>query len=656
MKDVLIGSYGYVRVASVVPRVNVADVEGNVKSLVESVDAALAAGARVVVTPELSLTGYTCGDLFLNETLRSNAAAGLMHLRDRYVGRDALVVVGVPLAYDGALFNCAAVIGGGGMWVIPKTYIPNYKEFYEKRWFASASILPAGEKQICVCGERFPFGTDMIFTVGRAKVAVEICEDLWVPIPPSSAAALAGANVLVNLSASNELIGKHAYLTDLIRHQSKHCVAAYIYSSCGYGESTTDLVFAGNAIIAENGKLLREGARFRLTPQMAVADIDIEALENDRIATNSFADGKRAYAAGFKEVTLQVGEAGATTPLLRNVHPRPFVPDDNAERDARCEEILNIQTEGLMRRLDATGIKKAVIGISGGVDSTLALLVAVRAFDRLDIDRKNLVGITMPGFGTTARTRGDAHELMDGLGITSMEISINDAVTQHFKDIGQDPNTHDVTYENCQARERTQVLMDYANKIGGLVLGTGDLSELALGWATYNGDHMSMYNVNCSIPKTLAQHLIRRVAENEKAAGNENIHKTLTNILATPISPELTPADEHGNIKQRTEDIIGPYELHDFFLYQMVRKGFEPRKIFFLATIAFADKYDEATIAKWLTNFCKRFFAQQFKRSCLPDGPKVGSVSLSPRGDWRMPSDASARLWMAQCKELGVRS
>ena len=656
-KNQEVADYGLVRVAAVVPRVNVADVDGNVAHLVESIDEAVDAGAHVVVTPELGITGYTCADLFGNELLLDAAEQAVLGLCERYRDTPVMAVVGAPLRSCGHLFNCAVVINRGELWVVPKTYIPNYKEFYEKRWFTTSNIAAVGGKaSITVGGREVPFGTRMIFDAGRARVAVEVCEDLWVPTPPSSIAAINGANVIVNLSASNELIGKHAYLMDLIKHQSAHCIAAYVYSSCGFGESTTDLVFAGNAVIAENGKMLAEGKRFSTEPQMSLADIDVAALENERRVNGSFADSMVQMGTPFEHIAMNVA-----TPLdyerqelLRPVRRLPFVPDGDDRLTARCEEIIAIQTEGLMRRLEFTGIPTIVVGVSGGLDSTLALLVAVRAFDRMGRDRKDIHALTMPGFGTTDRTYTNACAMVRSLGVTLHEISIAAAVTQHFQDIGHDPANHDVTYENSQARERTQLLMDFSNKVNGLVLGTGDLSELALGWATYNGDHMSMYNVNVSIPKTLVRHLVRWFASslNDGTKAGKAIRATLLDVLDTPISPELTPAAKDGTILQVTEDIVGPYELHDFFLYHMLRYGYTPAKLYLLARKAFQGEYDNATIRKWLRTFVRRFFAQQFKRSCLPDGPKVGSVSLSPRGDWRMPSDASSRLWLKQCDEL----
>ena len=656
-KNLAVPDYGLMRVAAVVPRVNVADVEGNTAGIIEGVDRAVKAGAHIVVLPELCVTGYTCADLFGNELLLDTAERALVEICDKYKDTPVMVVVGAPLRCSGHLFNCAVVINHGDMWAVPKTYIPNYKEFYEKRWFTSSNIAAlAGKDSIVVDGREVYFGTGLIFEAGRARIAVEVCEDLWVPAPPSSTAAINGANLIVNLSASNEVIGKHTYLMDLIKSQSARCIAAYVYASCGYGESTTDLVFGGNAVIAENGKIIAEGERFTTQPQLSVADIDIAALENERRVNGSFADSMVQFGTQFEHVAMTV--AGTIDyereELLRPVRRLPFVPVEDDRLNARCEEIISIQTEGLMRRLDFTGIPAIVVGVSGGLDSTLALLVAVRAMDRMGRDRKTIHAITMPGFGTTDRTYTNACAMVKSLGVTLHEISIAAAVTQHFKDIDHDPKVHDVTYENSQARERTQILMDFSNKVNGLVLGTGDLSELALGWATYNGDHMSMYNVNVSIPKTLVRHLVRWFASSldDGTKKGKAIRATLLDVLDTPISPELTPAAKDGTILQVTEDIVGPYELHDFFLYNMLRYGYTPAKLYLLARKAFKGEYDNATIKKWLRTFIRRFFAQQFKRSCLPDGPKVGSVSLSPRGDWRMPSDASSRLWLAQCDTL----
>ncbi len=647
--------YGYFRVAAAVPRVNVADVRANVNSIVEQLELASHRGAQLVVLPEMCVTGYTCGDLLGNELLLDEAERALAIVQKAVKTCGLMAVVGAPVRCQGHLFNCAVVMHDDRMWVVPKTYIPNYKEFYEKRWFASA-LVARGIKSVTVNGREVPFGTDMIFDAGRVRIAVEVCEDLWVPIPPSSLAAINGANVVVNISASNEVVGKHGYLVDMIKHQSNHSILGYVYASAGYGESTTDLVFAGNAIIAENGTLLKQGERFLAEPQMQVADIDIEAIENERRVNGSFGDSLLQFARSYQHVPIELERHVdyEHANLERAVRKLPFVPEDDNRLSSRCEEIVNIQTEGLMRRLSFTHTEKLVLGISGGLDSTLALMVACRAFDRLGLSRRGIIGITMPGMGTSDRTHSNALQLMEQLGVTVREISIAAAVSQHFKNIGHDPDVHDVTYENSQARERTQILMDVANQCGGMVLGTGDLSELALGWATYNGDHMSMYNVNGSIPKTLARHLIKWFASSgvPSTPSGITIHETLLDVLHTPISPELTPTDSAGNIKQVTEDIIGPYELHDFFLYNMLRHGYGPRKIYLLACHVFEGEYTRAIIKHWLTTFCRRFFAQQFKRSCLPDGPKVGNVSLSPRGDWRMPSDASSALWLAECEQL----
>ena len=659
--------YGYFRVASCVPRVNVADVDYNLSGILEMVKKAQEQHADLVVFPELSMTGYTCGDLFHNSRLLDSTWDAMQRLCELTEDYDVAIVVGAPVRCASKLYNCAVLIHRGAVrGYVPKTYLPNHKEFYEKRWFASGADMISEDS----FGSYFnmsgyaAFGTNLIFEIGNARVAIEVCEDLWVPVSPSSVAALNGANVIVNLSASNELIGKHANLCRLIKQQSKSCIAAYVYSSAGYGESSTDLVFGGNAIIAENGTLLCESSRFGREPLMEIMDIDVEALDNERRVNTSFQDNGVLFSKEYMH--LQVDSSMYDDPdvpvcssepvelsLLHPVKRLPFVPSYKDDLDSRCEEIINIQSAGLMRRLEFTHINKLVVGISGGLDSTLALLVAVNAFDKLGWDRSGIYGITMPGYGTTDRTYNNAIALMRSLGITIKEISIVPAVEQHFKDIEHDSGIHDVTYENSQARERTQILMDYANKVNALVLGTGDLSELALGWATYNGDHMSMYNVNCSIPKTLVRYLVRWFAINAEARGENTTAATLLDVLDTPISPELTPA-ENGEIKQKTEDLVGPYELHDFFLYNMVRHNYSPRKIFLLAQKAFGGDYDDATIKKWLSTFCRRFFNQQFKRSCSTDGPKVGSVSLSPRGDWRMPSDAASALWLKECDELEV--
>ena len=641
---------GYIRVASIAPRVNVADVDYNVEQIIDMARKAADEGASIILFPELSITGYTCADLFHQSPLLNAAINGLSRIATASTGIDALIVAGAPLRVEGQLYNCAVAVSGGTIRaIVPKTYIPNYNEFYEKRWFASPDAVNCPiETTLPVQEAPIPFGTDIVLSVDDALVGIEICEDLWTPIPPSTHAALSGAQILLNLSASNDLIGKYDYLLSLIKQQPARNIAAYVYSGAGFGESSTDLVFDGKTIIAENGTLLQTNARWSTGPSCVIADIDIYALNRDRLHIMSFGDTAMREPSRYRIVDSLIDQR-INTDLLRSIDPHPFVPDSEHIVDRRCEEIINIQVAGLARRLSATHTSKLVIGISGGLDSTLALLVAVHTFDRLKLDRKGLVAVTMPGYGTTGRTYNNAMTLMKALGVTIREISIVPAVEQHFKDIGHDPAQHDVTYENSQARERTQLLMDIANQVGGMVLGTGDLSELALGWATYNGDHMSMYGVNAGVPKTLVKYLVRwfaiRTSDNDERTA-------LNDIIDTPISPELIPADSKGNIKQKTEDLVGPYELHDFFLYYTLRYGFSPRRIYFMACHAFNGVYDCATIKHWLKTFCRRFFNQQFKRSCLPDGPKVGSVCLSPRGDWRMPSDASSALWLAECDEL----
>ena len=549
---------------------------------------------------------------------------------------------------ENRLINAAIAFQSGKiLGVVPKTYIPNYKEFQEQRWFTSATELR--DKTVSIGDRTYPLGSHLLFTAGQVKVGIEICEDLWVPVPPSSLLAMEGANILVNISASNELIGKHHYLRSLICQQSARCMAGYVYASAGFGESSTDLVFAGNGIIAENGTLLEESPRFTMQEQLVISEIDIENLQNDRQVNTSFMHGTSTLLADETiTIPFALSENSGQPVLTRSVDPHPFTPSGDALKE-RCEEIFQIQVAGLAKRIVHTHSRTAVVGISGGLDSTLALLVTVMTFDALNIPRNQILGITMPGFGTTDRTYTNACDLIRSLGVTLKEISIKDACLQHFKDISHNPSVHDVTYENSQARERTQILMDVANQENGMVIGTGDLSELALGWATYNGDHMSMYGVNGSIPKTLVRYLVEWVAHNRV---DEASRATLLDIVDTPISPELIPADENGNIKQKTEDLVGPYELHDFFLYHFLRFGSSPAKIYFLAQQAFGGSYDKETIRKWLHTFFRRFFQQQFKRSCLPDGPKVGSVSLSPRGDWRMPSDAMATLWLKEIEGL----
>ncbi len=650
-------NYGYLRVAAVAPSVNVADCKYNCDQIIQWIDKLEVERVKVAVFPELSVTAYTCGDLFHSSTLLDAAVAGVERIAQHTESSNMLVVVGAPLRYNNALYNCAvAIYCGEVVAVVPKTYIPNYNEFYEKRWWASGESLPEENATIAVGTAVVTFGVNQLVEIAGAKIGFEICEDLWTPIPPSSRAALAGADVIVNLSASNDLIGKYSYLLGLIKQQSARCIAGYVYASAGYGESSTDLVFDGKAIIAENGVILDKNERWDTSAPVAIADLDIEAIRRDRMHVSSFADcAKYENVTPYHvETTDYIGisdvEADLTGfSLMRRIDPHPFVPGSDELVDSRSEEIINIQVAGLARRLDVTYSRSLVVGISGGLDSTLALLVAVKTFDRLKIDRSGIVGVTMPGFGTTGRTYNNALTLMKTLGITIREISIVPAVNQHFADINHDPSVHDVTYENSQARERTQLLMDIANQVGGMVLGTGDLSELALGWATYNGDHMSMYGVNAGVPKTLVKYLVRWFAQQTE---NEEERAALIDIIDTPISPELIPADEKGDIKQKTEDLVGPYELHDFVLYYVLRYGFAPKRIFMMACKAFEGVYDSDTIRHWMRTFYRRFFTQQFKRSCLPDGPKVGSVCLSPRGDWRMPSDASAALWLRECENL----
>lgn len=606
-------------------------------------------GVQIIAFPELSVTGYTCLDLFAQQTLLDGAEEALLQLVSNTADLDILTIVGVPLRTENRLINAAVVFQKGAIrGVVPKTYLPNYKEFQEQRWFTSATELR--ESTISIGEEEYPMGSHLLFRSGRLTAGIEICEDLWVPVPPSSLLAMEGANIIFNLSASNELIGKHAYLRSLICQQSARCMAGYVYASSGFGESSTDLVFAGNGIIAENGNLLAESPRFTKEEQLVISEIDIETLQNDRQVNTSFMYGT----SGLPKEKAQVVDFQVRIPdgfsLTRPVDPHPFTPSGEALKE-RCEEIFHIQVAGLAKRLVHAHAQTAVVGISGGLDSTLALLVTVMTFDVLKMPRGQIIGITMPGFGTTDRTYTNACDLIRSLGVTLKEIPIKEACLQHFRDIDHDPSVHDVTYENCQARERTQLLMDVANQKNGLVIGTGDLSELALGWATYNGDHMSMYGVNGSIPKTLVKYLVEWVA-NHKVDDASRL--TLLDIVDTPISPELIPADENGNIKQKTEDLVGPYELHDFFLYHFLRFGSHPSKVYFLAQKAFAGIYDNATVKKWLYTFFRRFFQQQFKRSCLPDGPKVGSVSLSPRGDWRMPSDAVSRLWLEEIERINI--
>lgn len=663
-------NYGYVKVASAIPSVRVGDVAYNVEQIENLVIQAEGKGVEVIVFPELSLTGYTCQDLFRQQLLLDRVEQGVMRLMDFTRKLDIIAIVGAPIPVGNLLLNCAVVIQKGHvLGMVPKFYLPNYSEFYEKRWFASAQDLRDMELRYAGNVVNMTADIQLFRTADGVLFGIEICEDVWAPAPPSNKLALAGADIVFNLSASDELIGKHDYLKSLLSQQSARTMTGYVYSSCGFGESTQDVVYGGNAMIYENGKLLAEAARFSLEPQIMMTQIDVEKLRSERRGNSTYVNAQRnvKFSLLDKQFGVRIIDAFSKEmerefKLERTVSPHPFIPAME-DMEVSCEEIFNIQVMGLVKRLVHTHAETAVIGISGGLDSTLALLVCVKAFDKLKRSRKGIVGVTMPGFGTTGRTYNNAMELMRSLGITVKEVSIVDAVTQHFEDINHDISVHDVTYENSQARERTQVLMDMANKLNGMVVGTGDLSELALGWATYNGDHMSMYGVNASVPKTLIRYLVNYVAQREV---DDQSAQTLQDIIDTPISPELIPADEKGNIQQKTEDLVGPYELHDFFLYYFLRFGFSPKKIFMLAKNAFIENkskrvklgpndpetYDEETIKKWLRVFVRRFFSQQFKRSCLPDGPKVGSVSLSPRGDWRMPSDAMAAMWMQDAENM----
>lgn len=648
--------YGFIKVATAIPSVKVGDVKFNTRQIESQIALAEGQGVEIIVFPELCITGYTCQDLFLQQMLLESAETAMMMLLDFTRQLDIISIVGLPVVVGDLLLNCAAIIQHGKiLGLVPKTYLPNYREFYEKRWFASAQDLR--ETTVRFAGHRITVTPDpqIFITSEGAQFGVENCEDVWAPAPPSNKLALAGAELIFNLSASDELSGKHTYLKSLLAQQSARTITGYIYSSCGFGESTQDVVFGGNALIYENGSLIAEGERFSLEPQMRIAQIDIEKLRSERRTNSTYVNAQRNVKYAIRSGRYSVHNIEMLAPfnrrdfvLEREIDAHPFIPHE-AEMGVTCEEIFNIQLMGVAKRIVHTGAKHLILGISGGLDSTLALLVCVKAFDKLGMNRKDIIGVTMPGFGTTDRTYRNAITLMGSLGVTIREISIANAVEQHFKDIEHDISVHDVTYENAQARERTQILMDLSNELGGIVVGTGDLSELALGWATYNGDHMSMYGVNASVPKTLIQHMVRYVAE---SGVDEKSRVTLLDIVDTPISPELTPADESGEIRQKTEDLVGPYELHDFFLYYFLRFGFRPKKLFFLACRAFEGVYDEIIVQKWLVVFLRRFFSQQFKRSCLPDGPKVGNVSLSPRGDWRMPSDASSAIWLAEAESL----
>ena len=633
---------GFIKVAALTPKVKVADTTYNREQICMLIDEAQEKGAKILVFPELCITGYTCGDLFYQELLLREAKKELLAIAKYTERKDGLVFVGLPLEHQGKLYNVAAAIAQGKvLGLVPKTHIPNYNEFYERRHFISGMKQPvpvALDEDIIV-----PMGTQILFQCRQMpalKIAAEICEDVWAPNPPGVEHALAGATVLVNLSASDETTGKDIYRKSLVTGQSGRLICGYIYCSAGDGESTQDVVYSGHNLIAENGSLLAESRRF--CNESIYTELDIARLNEERRRMSTFPASSETY------INIEFSLKEEQTELTRFVDPAPFVPGNKADREKRCEEIFMIQAMGLKKRLEHTNAAAAVVGISGGLDSTLALLVMVKAFDLLNRDHKDIVAVTMPGFGTTDRTYDNAVSLIQSLGATFREVSIVDSVRTHFRDICQDESVHDVTYENGQARERTQILMDIANKSGGMVIGTGDMSELALGWATYNGDHMSMYGVNASVPKTLVRHLVRYYAD---TCGEEELKTVLLDVLDTPVSPELLPPKE-GEIAQKTEDLVGPYELHDFFLYQILRYGYRPAKVYRLAKAAFGGEYNGETILKWLKVFYRRFFSQQFKRSCLPDGPKVGSVAVSPRGDLRMPSDASSRLWLEELEGL----
>ncbi len=639
---------GFFRVAAATPKIRVADPVYNRERICEIIEEGTAKGAGLMVFPELCLTGYTCSDLFLQYPLLKSAKNELVSIVEFTAGRPMLVFVGLPWEYGGKLYNAAAVINNGALLgIIPKTNLPNYSEFYEQRHFTAGMEVPVVTDWQ---GYPVPMGTNLLFRCAEHPelvVGAEICEDVWVPCPPSIRHALAGATVIANCSASDEVVGKDSYRRELIGGQSARLICGYVYANAGEGESTQDLVFGGHNIIAENGTILSVSKRFK--PETIYADLDLERLVSERRRTTTYpaANDDAHVTVEFTADTAAM-EARQQEKLLRTIDNRPFVPHDMAERSRRCEEIFTIQAMGLKKRLEHTGITHAVLGISGGLDSTLALLVTARAFDMLGLDRAQIHAVTMPCFGTTDRTYQNACRMTKKLGASLTEVDIRKAVMQHFADIGHDPQVHDVTYENGQARERTQVLMDIANQVNGLVIGTGDMSELALGWATYNGDHMSMYGVNASVPKTLVRHLVHYYAD---SCGEKELSAVLTDVLDTPVSPELLPPED-GVISQKTEDLVGPYELHDFFLYYVLRFGYMPSKIYRMAWIAFAGEYGDDVIKKWLNVFYRRFFAQQFKRSCLPDGPKVGSVAVSPRGDLRMPSDAARRIWMDDLEKL----
>ena len=634
---------GFVKVAAITPDMRVADADYNTAEICKNIGEAVEAGAKVLVFPELAITGYTCGDLFFQDALLKSAEEGLRKIVEYTKGKDALIFVGLPFVHAGKLYNVAAALNDGELLgFTTKTFLPNYDEFYEMRYFQPG---PTTLEQTLFDGKQVAFGPQILFECREMKelvVAAEICEDVWAPVPPSVPAAIQGATIIVNCSASDESVGKEAYRRELIKGQSAKLISGYIYASAGYGESTTDLVFGGHDLIAEKGMILTESERFR--NGIVYSEIDVKRLAWERRKNTTFQMTHFPYETARVPFSLDVEE----TELTRKILQTPFVPETETERNLYCKETLMIQAMALKKRLDHTNCKSAVVGISGGLDSTLAILVTAKAYDLLGLDRKDILGVTMPCFGTTDRTYQNACLLVEKLGATLKEVDIKEAVTLHFKDIEHDMNVHDVTYENSQARERTQVLMDIANQTNGMVIGTGDMSELALGWATYNGDHMSMYAVNASLPKTFIKHVVKYYAE---TCEEKELKEVLLDILDTPVSPELLPPKD-GEIAQKTEDLVGPYELHDFYLYYMLRYGYEPSKIYRLAKYAFEGVYDDETILKWLKKFYWRFFSQQFKRSCVPDGPRVSGMSLSPRGDWRMPSDACVAVWIKELEEL----
>ena len=627
------------------PRVHIADAQRNAEGALKIMEDAFKEGVEIVVMPELSLVGYTCGDMVLQNKLLSDAERALAWLMQQTEEIPTIGIVGLPVVFADRLYNCAAIFGQGVLWgIVPKSYIPNYGEFSELRWWVSGYSIK--DRMIRFAGQEVPFGSDLLFDIHGVEFGVEICEDMWVPVPPSSMQAVQGAKLLFNLSASPESVCKHDYLISLIAEQSSRTMSAYVYASSGHGESSSDLVFAGNAVIAELGRVLGVSERFVRNDRMVIADIDVEYISTRRTARNTF---YYPEAPEMRVVEVDVDEILYQGDVRRHIEPLYFVPEDEAARDIHCREVFAIQSAGLAQRLEHTGCKNVVMGISGGLDSTLALLAVCDTYDLLGLDRKGIIGVTMPGFGTSDRTYQNALVMMRELGCTLREISIKEACEQHFKDIGLNAEERSVAYENSQARERTQILMDVANMCGGMVVGTGDMSELALGWATYNGDQMSMYGINSSVPKTLVRYMVEWYAKN-RAEGD--LQRSLLDVVDTPVSPELLPTNEDDTIAQKTEDLVGPYDLHDFFLYCTLRRRYAPAKIAMLAGLAFEDVYDKATIIKWLKVFFRRFFSQQFKRSAMPDGPKVGAVGLSPRGDLHMPSDAQERAWLQEVADM----